>query len=133
MLTICSSIYFYQSTSHCIFSTIIILLSVLSLYFFSINRCYASFLNTTYLVFIKTLLVVQWFNALATMAMLSARTWVWVPPTTGGVFSPVTRFLHSTIESQRYLLCYVPQLSSPRLSGVTCKKTKQRNVITILL
>ena len=28
----------------------------------------------------------QWFSALAAMAMLSKRTWVQVPPTTSGVF-----------------------------------------------
>ena len=31
--------------------------------------------------------VAQWFSALAAMAMLSARTWVQVPPTTSGFFS----------------------------------------------
>ena len=30
--------------------------------------------------------VVQWFSALAAVAMLSARTWVQISPTTSGVF-----------------------------------------------
>ena len=30
--------------------------------------------------------VVQWSSTLAAMAMLSARAWVQVPPTTSGVF-----------------------------------------------
>ena len=70
-------------------------------------------------------------RVLAAMAMLPARTWVRVPPTTSGVFlrpgdfSPVTRVLHSTIESQRQHLCHVPQLSSLRLSGVACKTNMQ--------
>ena len=36
------------------------------------------------------------------------------------------RFLHSTIESQCQYLCHVPQLTSPRLSGVACKTNKQK-------
>ena len=51
---------------------------------------------------------------------------------------PVTRFFHSTIEFQCKRLCYVPQLSSPRLSGVASKKSKTKNntnkkAISILL
>ena len=37
-------------------------------------------------------------SVLAAIAMLSARTWVQVPPTTSGAFL-VTRFVHSTTET----------------------------------
>ena len=36
----------------------------------------------------------------AAMVMLSARTWVQVPPVTGRVISPVIRFLYSPVEPQ---------------------------------
>ena len=31
-------------------------------------------------------MMAKWFTVLAAMAMLSARTWIQVPPTTSGVF-----------------------------------------------
>ena len=71
----------------------------------------------------------KWFSALAALAMLSAETWVGVLPTTSGVFFSATRFLRSTIKSQRYHLCHASKLSSPRLLGVACKTSKRKTCV----
>ena len=81
----------------------------------------------------------RWCNCLVRLQQwpcyLSARTWVRVPPTTSGFFSPVTRFLRSTIEPQREHLCHVPQLTSSMLSGVHVKQAsnKKNTILHMIL
>ena len=58
----------------------------------------------------------------AEMAMLSARTWVQVSPTTSGVF------LHSTIKPQCQHLCHVPQYTSLKAFRNACEAPKKKHM-----
>ena len=70
-------------------------------------------------------LVAQWSSALAAMAMLSARTWVQIPPTASGVFA--CNKVNNGTPTLTSVLCGTISSSIPTIRGA-CKTSKKKSV-----
>ena len=71
----------------------------------------------------------QWFSALAAMAMLSARTWVRVPPTTSGVFRLYQGFSTQYSNSNANICAMCLNYLAKGYQGLHVKQAKKRGPV----